>query len=158
MPRVYLIKFKNVAISAAQDLVAIKGATGKIVRVRRVWLGMTDTTIQTAQGLNLNIKYGSATVTLGSGGSGPTPTPVDPGDSAASFTARVNDTTPATTSGAFTDLIPNGVHNYGGWEWAFPRDAMPPIGVNEGCIFELLSTVTGTCHFSGGMEVEESGG
>jgi hypothetical protein len=71
---------------------------------------MNDTTLQTAQGLRINAKY-SATFTAGTGGSAPTPRPLDPGDAAASFTARANDTAQGTTSGAFVDLTPTGGHN-----------------------------------------------
>lgn len=155
MGRVYTVSFKNVTISAAQDLISLKGSTGKTCKVRRVWLNMNDTTIQTAQGLRLNIKYASATFTAGTGGSAPTPRPLDPGDAAASFTARANDTAQGTTSGAFVDLNPGGGHNYGGFDLTF-KDG-PVFGLNEAVIFELLSTVSGTCNYSGGAEVEESG-
>lgn len=157
MARVYTLSFKAVAISAVQDLITAKGITGKTCRVRRVWLQMNDTTLQTAQGLKLNVKYGSATVTVGSGGSAPTPRPADPGDAAASFTGRANDTTQATTSGSFVDLTPTGGHNYGGYDYTWPKGEEPVFGLNEAVIFELNSTVTGTCTFSGGMTVEESG-
>lgn len=156
MGRRYTVTFENVAVSAAQDLISLKGSTGKTCKVLRAWLGMTDTTIQTAQGMRLNIKFGSATVTLGSGGSTPTPGLTDPGDSAASFTAHANDTTPATTSGAFTSKYSQGIHNYAGLDWPL-KDAGLVFGLNQGVVFELLSTVTGTCHFSGGVEVEETG-
>lgn len=155
MPRVYTAGFKFVTVSAAQDLVSLKGSTGKVCQLRRAWLQMNDTTLQTAQGLRLNVKYGSATVTQGSGGSTPTPRPVDPGDAAASFTAHANDTTPATTSGAFVDINADGGHNYGGFDKTW-KDG-PYFGLNEGVIFELNSTVTGTCNFSGGAEVVETG-
>lgn len=157
MPRLYSVSFKFVTISAAQDLVAVKGSTGKTCRLRRVWLAMNDTTLQTAQGLRLNVKYSSATLTLGSGGSTPTARPLDPGDAAASFTNHCNDTTPATTSGAFTDLMPAGGHNYGGYDYTWPKGEEPVFGLNEGVVWELLSTTTGTCNFSGGATVEESG-
>lgn len=156
MGRRYTVTFENVTISAAQDLVALKGSTGKTCRVRRAWFGMTNTTLQTAQGMRLNVKYASATLTLGSGGSAPTPRPMDPGDAAASFTCRVNDTTQATTSGAFVNLEPDGIHNYGGEKMNWGNDG-PAFGLNEGVILELLSTVSGTCAFSGGVEVEETG-
>lgn len=155
MSRIYTATFKFVTIAAAQDLISLKGSTGKVCRLRRAWLSMNDTGIQTAQGLRLNVKYASATLTQGSGGSTPTPRPLDPGDPAASFTAHANDTTPATTSGAFTDLNPDGGHNYGGFNLPF-RDG-PVFGLNEGIVFELNSTVSGTCNFSGGVEVEEFG-
>lgn len=157
MGRVYTVSFKNVTISAAQDLVALKGSTGKTIKLRRAWLYMNDTVLQTAQGLRLNVKYASATLTLGSGGSTPTARPLDPGDAAASFTNHTNDTTPATTSGAFTDLTPVGCHNYAGYDYTWPKGEEPVAGLNEGLVFELLSTVSGTCNFSGGVQVEETG-
>jgi hypothetical protein len=157
MARVYTVSTKNVTISAAQDLIGVKGSTGKTCRVRRVWVYMNDTTLQTAQGLRLNLKYGSATVTLGSGGSSPTPRPVDAGDAAASFTAVANATTPSTTSGSFVDIMPAGGHNFAGFDYTFPRGEEPVFGLNEGVIFELLSTVSGTCAYSSGMTVEETG-
>lgn len=118
---------------------------------------MNDTTLQTAQGLRLNCKYASATITLGSGGGTPTARPLDPGDAAASFTNHTNDTTPATTSGAFTDIMPAGGHNYGGFDYTWPTNEEPVFGLSEGFVFELLSTVTGTCNFSGGVTVAETG-
>ena len=157
MGRIYTASFKAVAVSAAQDLVSLKGSSGKVCRLKRVWLQMNDTTLQTAQGLKLNVKYGSATVTLGLGGSTPTPRPVDPGDAAASFTAHTNDTTPSTTSGSFVDITPTGGHNYGGFDYRWPEGKEPIFGLNEGVVFELNSTVSGTCTFSGGAEVEEIG-
>lgn len=157
MARMYTVSVKNVTVSAAQDLIGLKGSTGKTCRLRRVWLYMNDTTLQTAQGLRLNVKIGTATVTLGSGGSSPTPRPVDLGDSAASFTAVANATTPSTTSGAFTDLTCVGGHNYGGFDYTWPKGEEPVFGLNQGVIFELLSTVSGTCAFSCGATVEESG-
>jgi hypothetical protein len=157
MAREYTITFKAVVISAVQDLVSVKGITGKTHRLRRVWLQMNDTTLQTPQGLKLNVKYGSATVTLGSGGSVPTPRPVDPGDSAAACTCHANDTAQATTSGAFVDIMPTGGHNYGGYDYTWPQQKEPAFGLTEGVVFELNSTVSGTCTFSGGATVEETG-
>jgi len=155
MARVYTVVFENVTVSAVQDLISLKGSTGKVARVLRLWLGASNTSLQTAQSSRLNVKYSSATFTVGSGGTAPTPRPADPGDAAASFTARVNDTTQGTTSGAFTNIMSQGVHNYAGIDWPFKNPLA--FGLNEAIIFELLSTVSGTCAFSGGAEVEEYG-
>jgi hypothetical protein len=157
MSRVYTATFKFVTISAVQDLLSLKGSSGKTCRLRRLWLKGNDTTLQTAQGLRLNVKYSSATFTVGSGGTAPTPRPVDAGDAAASFTARANDTTQGTTSGAFVDITPDGGHNYAGFDYTWPKGEEPVFGLNEAIIFELLSTVSGTCNFSGGATVEETG-
>lgn len=156
MPRLYTCSFKNVTIAAAQDLISVLGVTNRVIRIQRIWLAMNDTTLQTAQGLRLNLKRGTATVTPGSGGAAVTPTPLDSGDVAATFTSRRNDTTPATTSGAFTDLFPCGGHNYGGLNVNFGNNG-PLCIEGQTMIFELLSTVSGTCNFSGGMICEELG-
>lgn len=155
MPRTYTVSFENVVISAAQDLIQIKGASNKVLRVKRLWLGMTSTTLQTAQGLRLRVRQLPATVTDGSGGSTPTPQLLSPGDAAASFTALVNNTTPATTSGTAHVLYDRGVHNYSGDDLVFavPPEVIPSTSI----VYELLSTVLGTCAFSGGAEVEEYG-
>jgi hypothetical protein len=155
MPRIYTVSFENVTISAAQDLISVKGSSGKTCRVRRVWLGATNTTLQTAQSLRVRCRYFPATMTQGSGGSTPTPSPVDPGDAVASFAAHANDTSQATTSGTAVTIMAQGIHNYAGMD--FPFQNPPVFGLNEGFSFELLSTVTGTCAFSGGMEIEETG-
>jgi hypothetical protein len=159
--RLYTSSFKFVTISAAQDLIVTRGGSAKLCVIRRVWIYMNDTTLQTAQGLRLNVKLSSATWTNGSGGSAPTPRPVDQGDSAATFTARANDTTPGTTSGAFTDITPTGGHNYAGYDYTWPKGEEPVVATTsttyQACIFELLSTVSGTCNFSGGVTIGEQG-
>lgn len=155
MPRTYTCSFENVTITAAQDLISVKGSTGKTCKIKRIWLGATNTTLQTAQSLRIRCRYLPATVTAGSGGGAVTPQALDPGDAAASATARINDTVQATTSGTAVVLMTQGVHNYAGLDYPFPNP--PVIGLNEQFTFELLSTVSGTCAFSGGVEFEETG-
>jgi hypothetical protein len=156
MGRVYNVTFSGVAVAAAQDLVQIKGAAGKMVRVLRAWVAATDTTAPTAQQLQLRARLLPATVTDGSGGTAPTPAKVDPGDAAASLTALVNNTTKATTSGTAIVLEENGCHVFSGYDFAFPRP--PVVGPGESFVFESLSTPSGTLHLSGGVTVEELGG
>lgn len=156
MPRVYSVTFEEVAVSAAQDLVQIKGASGKTLRILRAWWGATDTTLPTSQQVSTRGRFLPATVTDGSGGSSPTPRKFDPGDAAASFTALANNTTPASTNGTATILLERGDHIYAGMSHSFRNP--PVIGPSESFVFELLSTVTGTVHLSGGVEVEETGG
>lgn len=156
MPRAYTITFENVSVTAAQDLVQLKGAAGKICRVKRVWVGASNTTLVTAQGLQTRCRFLPATVTDGSGGSAPTPQPLDPGDAAASVTAKVNNTTKATTSGTASILMERGDHIFSGVDFPFVNP--PIVGPSESFVFELLSTVTGTVSLSGGIDVEEMGG
>ena len=157
--RTYRVLFGDSAggllISAAQDLVTILGAAGKLVFIKRRWIGAVDTTLVTAQSIQIRERFLPATVTT-TGGSTPTIYKTDPGDAGASFTALVTNTTKATTTGTAIELFATGEHIYNGYD----EDASfyTPIGPSEAYVFELLSTVTGTCHFSGGVEVEEFGG
>jgi len=156
MPRTYSVTFEEVAVTAAQDLVEIKGAAGKILRILRQYVAMTDTSPPTNQQFALRSRFLPATVTDGSGGTTPTPRPFDPGDAAASFTALVNNTVKATSSGTPTILEENGANAFAGYDYMFPRP--PIIGPSEAFVFELLAAPGGTPHLSGGVVVEESGG
>jgi len=157
MSRIYKVTFENVAVSAAQDLVQIKNnTTTKVLRILRRWVGATDTTIPTGQMLRLRERILGATVSDGSGGSTPTPAKTDVGDAAASFSALCNNTTPATTNGSSYVQYATGAHIFNGFDDIHDE---PPVLINgESYVFELLSTVTGTVHLSGGVEVEELGG
>lgn len=156
MPRTYTVSFRNVAIAAVQDLISLKGSTGKICRLNRADLQMTAVTLTTAQGMNINVKYSSATITLGSGGSTPTPRPTDPGDAAASFSCHANDTSQATTSGAFVDITPSGGHIYSGFSYNWGQKG-PIFGLNTGVVFELATAPAASVTMSGSVEVEEMG-
>lgn len=156
MPRIYSAHFRYVTIAAAQDLVTCLGVAPKVCRLKRAWMFMNDVTLETAQGMRLNIKRFTATLTPGSGGGAMTPVPHDNGDAAATFTARINDTTPATTSGAFTTIMPAGGHNFGGFSWNWGAGGPTFIG-GAGVILELLGAPSGTCNWSAGMEIEEIG-
>lgn len=156
MPRNYTIMFESVTVTAAQDLVQVKGASGKIFRPIRAWVKATDTTLPTAQMISARCRFLPATVTDGSGGTTPTPAKTDPGDAAASITALMNNTVKATTNGTAIVLDEGGEHIYSGYDVIFP--VRTPIGPSESFVFELLSTVTGTVHLSGGVIVEEMGG
>lgn len=155
MGRTYEVVFESVSVSAAQDLLQIVGAASKVLRIKRVWVNSTDTTIPTSQQISVRCRYLPVTVSNGSGGSTPTPRPVSPGDAAASFTALANSTSKATTNGTAAILYENGAHIYGGDSWSFPTP--PEIIPSTSFVYELLSTVSGTVHLSGGCEVEEIG-
>lgn len=156
MPRTYVVSFHQVAVSAAQDLLQIKGAAGKTLRILEVNVGASDTNAPTSQMLSFRCRFLPATVTDGSGGSTSTPRLIDAGDAAASFTCLINNTTPATTSGTAAVLREDTCHVFNGFSYPFPRP--PIVGPSESFTFELLSTVTGTVHLSGGALVEETGG
>lgn len=156
--RIYKSTFENVTVTVAQDLIQLTGAAGKMLFVRRIWVGNTNTTLSTAQMLSLRYRFLPATVTAGSGGSTPAIAKTDPGDAAASGVVLANNTTKATTSGTAQEYEANACHIYAGWDYTFPSDARIAIGPSEAFTFELLSTVSGTVALSGGIEFGEVGG
>ncbi len=158
MPRVYRVSFVAVTVAAAQDLVQITGATGKMMKILRLVLGCSNTSLATGQMLSLRGRFLPATVTIGSGGTTSiTPSKNDPGDAAcSSTTCATNNTTQATTNATAVILYANAVHLYQGENYRF--DNPPPIGPSEAFVFELLSTVSGTVNLSGFVEFEEMGG
>jgi hypothetical protein len=155
MARTYEVSFENVAVSAAQDFVQILGGSGKMLRIKRVKWGCTDTTLAAGQAIQTRCRLLPATVTTGSGGTTPTPRPLDPGDAAATFTGQVNNTSKATTSGTATIIDEDGSHLYAGYSFSFP--VPPVVGPTAGFVFEMLSTPSATVHISGLVEVEEMG-
>jgi hypothetical protein len=157
MPRAGAVTFEQVAVTLPQDLVEVKGTTGKLVKIKRVYTNPTDTTLVTAQSISCRCRFLPATVTDGSSGSTPTPRTNDPGDSV-SYTALANNTSKATTNGTAAILAEPSAHIYAGVDWRFPEGKEPVIGPAEAFVFELLSTVSGTVHLSGGVETEEMGG
>ncbi len=160
MARRYQVTFENVTVSAAQDLVLITGAAGKMMRIVRAWVNSTNTTAPTNQQIRLRARVLPATVTVGSGGTtGITPSRVDPGDAAcSSATCGANNTTQATTSGTAVVLYANGANIFAGEQKTWQPGKEPTIGPSEAFVWELLSTVTGTVAMSGGVEFDESGG
>jgi hypothetical protein len=79
----------------------------------------------------------------------------DQGDHTATFTAFANNTAQATTSGTAVVIYATGVHIFNGFDDI--HDEPPTLADAQSYVFELLSTVTGTVHLSGGVEVEEIG-
>lgn len=158
MGRTYKVTFPAVAVTAASDLLQIKGATGKTLQVMRVRWKNTDNTLATAQMLQTRARFLPATVTDGTGGSTATPQPLDPGDAAASFTVKTNNTTKATTGGTPSILHEGAEHIYSG-EDITDTAGWPTIGPSESYVFELTSAaIQGTVHLSVTAWVKEVGG
>lgn len=159
MPRRYPVTFERVSVSAAQDLVQVKGAAGKTLRIISQRCKPADGTLPTAMNLAFRGRFLPATVTDGSGGTSATiGGPFDPGDAAPSFTAKLNNTTKATTSGTASVHTEGGEHEFNGYEKVFPDKEQPVIGPSESYVFELLNTPAATAVLSGEVIVEESGG
>ena len=158
MARIYRAFFEDVSISVAQDMLQLKGASGKMLRLLGVGCYCTNTTLATSQSIKTRTRVLPATVTDGSGGSTPTVQKTDIGDAAASATALANNTTKATSSGTVVVVDEGGAHLYNGYEKRWTRDNAPKIGPSQAAVLELMSKVIGTVNMSGWMEFEEEGG
>jgi len=157
MGRVYTVVFSNVTVAAAQDLFQINGAAGKMLRIISANLADIDPTAPaTNQQLGIRFRFLPATVTNGSGGTTPTPQKTDNGDAAASFTALVNNTTPATTSGTAAVVVADGSNVYAGYNYNFP--SRPTVGPSQAFTMELITTPASSLKLSGTIWVEEFGG
>lgn len=113
MGRIYTASFDDVSISAAQTLLAVAtGTSGSplnmAVSIHMIVLGQRSLTSWEAKPLRFNRVSGA--YTQSSGGTAPTPRPHNFGDSAATATARANDTT-AASAGTTTTIMTD--------EWVF---------------------------------------
>jgi hypothetical protein len=99
--RVYSVIFSAVAVSAAQDLFELTPADDKPIEIVGIELGQSSDAGDAADEL-LQISIIRGFTASGSGGSAPTPAPLNPNDTAAGFTAEVNNTTVATTGTSVT--------------------------------------------------------
>lgn len=110
--RLYTVVFQAVSVSATQDLFYIKPAADKICFLEGVYVsnvaGTADAGDAQEELLRVEILRLASTVTVGSGGNSYTPAPVNVNDAAAGFTARINDTTAATSSGSTTVMHADG--------------------------------------------------
>lgn len=108
MGRIYTVVFVGTLTAAGgdTDLVALKPADDKPIKLRKWTIGQTSEVGDTAEeNIRISLLRLPATVTDGSGGSSVTPQILgDSADSAAGFTARCNDTTVTTTSGTASTL------------------------------------------------------
>lgn len=118
MTRCYTVNFTPTSETVAVDLVALKPATNIPIRIRalRVWQ-ISDVGDAQAENLTINVVRGNATD--GTGGATATPTLKDGRDAAASFTARVGDTT-AASAGTATTVYSTGWPVGSAYEYTFP--------------------------------------
>jgi hypothetical protein len=126
---VYAIQFNNVSVTAAQDLLcAYAGATRKLL-IHGVVIGqITQTTIGNLRIRGVRLP---ATVTTGSAGTSVTPAKTDPTDAAATFTARANDTTQATTSGTAVAQFADVWNPINGYQMFWPPADRPKVDLSE---------------------------
>ena len=147
--RTYNITFRGVSVSAVQDLCAAYAGANMAIEIVSIALGqITQTNVENLQ---ISIKHIAATVTAGSGGNSFTPVADNPTDAAATFTARINDTTQA--SGTTTYPHADVYSELNGYQWIFPR--RPSCKPSEALILSLDSAPSAARTMTGTMKVRE---
>ena len=154
--RLYTVEFHAVAISAAQDLFYVKPAADKICIIEAIYLsnvgGTADAGDAQEELLRIEIIRVPATVTAGSAGNSNTPNPLSTNDTAAGFTARINDTTVATSSGTILYLHSDGWNVRVPYVWLPPPEHRPIVANAQAIVGRLNTapadavTCNGTCY------------
>lgn len=121
--RVYTVTFSAVSVALAQDLFEVTPASNRPIEIVGIELGQTSDAGD-AQDELLQISFVRGHTTSGSGGTAATPGAMSPLDTAAGFTAEVNNTTIASVGTTVT--LTTGVWNVraGYINW-FPEEARP---------------------------------
>jgi hypothetical protein len=128
--RAYVVTFTNVAVSAVQDLFELTAAANKPCALAALNLGQFSDAGD-AQDELLRIEIGRGNTTSGSGGGTFTPVPMDPNDSAAGFTAEINNTTQA-TGGTRALLHADTFNVRSGYNYIWPFDLRPKFNATSG--------------------------
>ena len=135
--RVYTMTFKNVSVSAVQDLLALYAGTGGALEVHEFVLGQNTQT--TVGNLRISLNRLPATVTAGSGGSAGTLNKSRSGDAGATITGRTNDTSQATTSGTAVAVREDVYNPINGYQFLPAPEDRPACNPSEAIIVSLDS-------------------
>jgi hypothetical protein len=157
--RAYAVEFHAVAVAAQQDFFYIKPAADKLCVIEACYLsnvgGAADAGDVQEELLRVELIRLPATVTVGSGGGSMTPNPLATNDTAAGFTARINDTTVATTSGTALNLHSDGFNVRIPYVWMPPPEHRLIVANAQAIVARLVSTPADSITMSGTMLVRE---
>ncbi len=154
--RVYTVVFGAVSVSAAQDLFELTPADDKPIEIIGLSLcqtGNSDVGDAAEECLRFSIIRGHTT--SGSGGSAPTPGVLNPYDTAAGFTAEVNNTTIA-SAGTTVVLHEDSFNVRAGYVNWWPERARPAASqANTTMVVRLNSAPADAITLSGTITVRE---
>lgn len=157
--RLYAVEFHAVAVTAQQDLFYAKPAADKICVVESIYVAASGGTADAGDAqeelYDIELIYLPATVTAGSGGSAFTPNPKSVNDAAAGFTARINDTTVATTSGIAVNRHSDGMNSRIPWVYLPPPEHRDIVANAAAIVCRLKTTPADSILLSGTMLVRE---
>ena len=150
--RMYSVNFLDVAVAAAQDLINLTCTANMAIEILRIELGQRSLTAWESKPIKLIRNL--AAVTAGSGGTAPTPVKLNNGDAAATFTARVNDTTPQ-TGATSTILFSSGFEFLNGYFKVWTPDERLVIAPSQGFAVNLPTAPSASTLMSGSVLVRE---
>ena len=145
--RLYRAGFQKVSlVTSVQDLVLIQTGASKLIGIQQINIGQVGGV--TTANLSLRLRYLPSTVTAGTGGSACTAggatysiNPQNPGDLAATVTARcVDSTTQASTSGTALDQWAEVWNTINGYAWYPGVNNRPTIIPQSGAFVLSLDT------------------
>jgi hypothetical protein len=164
MARIYTIPFNGTVTSAGTDvdLWSFQPAANKSIELKGFTLGQTSEIGDAMEeNLRITVKRLPATFTVGTGGSVVTAKPPNTSsvDPAWSFTARINDTGVATSSGTVEILDELGWNERNTpYEHWYPDERYCPNAFNgQGLVIRCETTLLDDMTFSGTAWVEEEG-
>lgn len=149
------ISFSAVAVIAAQDFFTLVSSSTKALIVHGVFIGQ-HTEVGDAQDEFLQIRVRRGQTSSGSVGTAPTPVVLNPSAAAASYTARVNDTTIA-NGGTIVVLHSDSMTVRGGYQLWLPPECRWVCPASSRLTVELVSTPADSITMDGTLYVEEVG-
>lgn len=160
--RAYAVEFHSTTITTAggdQDLFYIKPAADKPCIIEAVYLSNVGVAADAGDAQEelhrIEVIRLPATVTVGSGGAAMTPNPLATNDTAAGFTARINDTTVATTSGTALWLHSEGWNVRQSYIWLPPPEHRPIVANAQAIVVRLNTAPADSLLLSGDADVRE---
>ena len=151
--RVYTMSFKNISVSAAQDLLALYAGYSGAFEVHSFVVGQVTAT--TVGNLRISMNRLPATVTAGSVGAAGVISPARTGDHAATVTGRVNDTTQAVTSGTAIALLEDVYNPINGYQYLPPPEDRDACNPSEAIVVSLDTAPGGAEAMNGTVKFAE---
>ena len=161
MGRMYTGTFKDIAVTAAQDLFEL-AAPADAILVVHAWVLTQDTETGDAaeEMLTLTTNRGVGSVTSGSGGATVTTQPVEDGDPATGGVVERNNTTIMAVGTGTLETDPE-VHNWNvriPYQWVYPPELRPIVSPSNRWTLELETAPADSVTMSGTVWFEEIGG
>lgn len=154
MGRFYTVTFNDVAVTASQDLFEIQPADDRPVKIWGLFLTQS-TELADAAEEQLRVAIIRGHTTSGSGGSTATPAVINPLDTAAGFTAEVNNTTIASAGTGVTLHVMTWNVRSGLEMWWLPETGLIATQANTTIVVRLLAAPADSVSVSGTLYVEE---